>query len=107
MRISRVVSAFLALAAPCVPPGPGNGSAATSATGAAADTSDDAAIVRAEQDYVDLLVQIMPEEATLVGLHARDGDLDDRSHAGFEKRISLEEQMLRDLKARFAHPHAS
>ncbi len=70
-------------------------------------TSDDAAIQKAGQDYVDLLVRISPETATELGLHGRDDELDDRTLAGFERDVELEEKMLADLKARFVSPHAS
>jgi len=81
----------------------------TSATVAvvAPPPSDDAAIARAGQDYVDLIVKISPETATQLGLHQRDEDLDDRTLAGFERDTALEEKMLADLQTKFASPHAS
>ncbi len=68
---------------------------------------DDAAIARAGQEYVDLIVKISPETATQLGLHERDADLDDRTLAGFEHDVGLEEKMLYDLKKRFAEPRAT
>ncbi len=68
---------------------------------------EDAEIARAGQDYVDLIVKISPETATQLGLHQRDEDLDDRTLAGFERDVALEEKMLADLQARFPSPHAS
>ena len=68
---------------------------------------DDAAIARAGQAYVDLVVKISPETATQLGIHDRDADLDDRTLAGFERDTVLEETMLADLKARFAEPRAT
>lgn len=69
--------------------------------------SDDADIEKAGQAFVDLMAKISPENATALGLHQYDADLDDRTLAGFEANVVLEEKMLADLKARFATPHAS
>ena len=69
--------------------------------------ADDAAIDKAAQAYVDLLLDISPESATGLGLHAKDGLLDDRSLDGFEANTKKEEAMLADLKMRFANPNAS
>src|SRR5215472_11223979 len=107
MAKPHLYAALLTFAAACTPPGAGAGAGATTAGGAAASTEDDVAIQRAEQDYLDLIVQIEPEEASQLGLHSRDGDLDDRSRGGFDKRIALQEGMLRDLRSRFEHPRAS
>jgi uncharacterized protein (DUF885 family) len=79
---------------------------APTAAGAAA-APDDAAILRAEQDYTDFVVATSPEHATILGLHARDGELDDRSLAAWNATVAREEAMLRDLQARFASPRAS
>ena len=69
--------------------------------------ADDAAIDKAAQAYVDLVLDISPESATGLGLHARDGLLDDRSLEGFEANTKKEEAMLKDLQTRFANPNAS
>jgi len=79
----------------------------TTAPAAGGDTSDDAAIAAAEKAYIDLVVEIMPESATALGLHANDGSLDDRSAAGQAKIIAREKTMLQDLEKRFANAHAS
>ena len=68
---------------------------------------DDAAIERAEQDYLDFLVAASPEEATQLGLHARDADLDDRSLVAWTANLAREEAMLKGLRERFASPKAS
>jgi uncharacterized protein (DUF885 family) len=73
----------------------------------ASSNVDDAEIAKAGQAYVDLVVKISPETATQLGLHDRDADLDDRTLAGFERDLGLEEKMLADLKSRFAEPRAS
>ena len=104
--------AFVALAA-CSPapspeaPKPTPQATVTASAKPPEPPSDDAAIARAGQDYVDLIVKISPESATQLGLHQRDEDLDDRTLAGFERDTVLEETMLADLKTRFATPHAS
>jgi uncharacterized protein (DUF885 family) len=72
-----------------------------------AANADDADIAKAGQAYVDLIVKISPETATQLGLHDRDAELDDRTLAGFERDVGLEEKMLGELKERFATPHAS
>jgi uncharacterized protein (DUF885 family) len=66
-----------------------------------AANADDAAIAKAGQDFVDLIATISPETATELGLHQHDTELDDRSIAGFEHNVALEEKMLADLEARF------
>jgi uncharacterized protein (DUF885 family) len=68
---------------------------------------DDAAVQRAGQEYLDLLVEISPESATALGLHKNDAELDDRTVAGFDKAVDREEAMLRSLKERFKTPKLS
>jgi uncharacterized protein (DUF885 family) len=91
--------------APSAPPAPS--SVAPVASTDAAPPSDDAAIAAAAQAYVDLVVANSPEEATALGIHTRDTELEDRSLAGFEAAIAREEKMLASLRTRFAHPNAS
>ena len=69
--------------------------------------SDDAAIAEACQAYVDLQATMFPERATILGMHTRDTELEDRSHDGYELATASEEKMLVGLKARFSSPHAS
>jgi uncharacterized protein (DUF885 family) len=99
-------------AAPAPPPGaappiPQSAAAPTSAEPALPDTSDDAAIARAGQDYVDWLAAAMPEEATGLGVHTHDADLDAYDLATADANVAREEAMLADLRARFAAPRAS
>jgi hypothetical protein len=68
---------------------------------------DDAAVQKAGQEYLDLLVEIAPESATALGLHKNDAELDDRSVAGFDKAVDREEAMLKSLKERFTTPKLS
>ena len=68
---------------------------------------DDAAIQRAGQEYLDLLVEISPETATSLGLHKNDAELDDRTIAGHDRGVEREEVMLKALKERFKTPKAS
>lgn len=68
---------------------------------------DDAAIAKAVDDYLDLLVEVHPERATALGLHARDAELDDRTIAGFDDATDREAAMLDALEERFASPRAS
>jgi uncharacterized protein (DUF885 family) len=72
-----------------------------------ADTSDDAAIERAQKDYVALVIAISPETATALGDHSRDTELDTYTRDGEEADLKREEAMLADLHARFQAPHAS
>jgi len=58
---------------------------------AASDTSDDAAIERAEKEYVKLLVSISPESATALGDHSRDDELDMYTREGEEADLKREE----------------
>lgn len=71
------------------------------------DTPDDAAIAKAGQEYLDLLVEISPESATSLGLHKRDTELDDRTVAGHDKGVEREEALLASLRERFKAPRAS
>ena len=68
---------------------------------------DDAAVQKAGQEYLDLLVEIAPESATALGLHKNDAELDDRTIAGFDKAVDREEAMLKSLKERFRTPKLS
>lgn len=106
MKVVRALGLSIALVGGCAAhtPTPEKPRSAPSATTPA---TDDDAIARAGQAYVDLLVQISPETATQLGLHARDTELDDRSLAGFERDLAREQAMLDDLTKRFAHPNAS
>ena len=64
------------------------------ATPPEAKDPDDAAVQKAGQEYLDLLVEISPETATALGLHKNDAELDDRTIAGFDKAVDREEAML-------------
>jgi uncharacterized protein (DUF885 family) len=68
---------------------------------------DDAAVQKAAQEYLDLLVEISPETATSLGLHKNDAELDDRTTAGFDKAVDREKAMLDALKERFKSPKLS
>ncbi len=94
-------------APPPAPPPPASTALAPPAPPAPAANADDAAIAKAEQAYLDLLVEISPETATSLGLHAKDTELDDKSAEGVLRDAAREETMLRDLDARFANVHAS
>lgn len=68
---------------------------------------DDAEIAKAVDAYFDLIAEIHPEYATMLGLHAHDGDLDDRSIPGHDKVTQREADMLDSLEKQFANPKAS
>ena len=68
---------------------------------------DDAAVQKAGQEYLDLLVDISPETATSLGLHKNDAELDDRTTAGHDKAVEREKAMLDSLKERFKAPRLS
>jgi uncharacterized protein (DUF885 family) len=93
------------------PPPRARPSAATvdpaSRSSAPAPDADDAAVQKAGQAYLDLLVEISPETATSLGLHKRDAELDDRTIAGFDRATDREEAMLAALKERFQAPRLS
>jgi uncharacterized protein (DUF885 family) len=74
---------------------------------AAAPNRDDAAIEQAEHAYLDLYAELHPEEATSMGLHTRDSELDDRSRDGIGVAMARETAMLASLRSRFEHPVAS
>ncbi len=81
--------------------------AASPATPKAAENEDDAAIAKAAQEYLDLLVEIHPEQATALGLHKNDAELEDRTIAGHDKATDRQEAMAKSLRTRFASPKAS
>jgi uncharacterized protein (DUF885 family) len=63
-----------------------------------------AAVAQAGQEYIDLTVAISPENATQLGLHQRDEELDDRTLAGFARDTRREEDLLKELARRFPTP---
>jgi len=110
MRFSRLVplaALLAACAAPSSPPASPPPSHADAAGRISEDTSDDAAVAHAEQEYLDLVTSIYPEHATELGIHARDTELDDRTLAANAAGLAREEAMLKGLQARFAQPRAS
>lgn len=62
-------------------------------------------MAKAAQEYLDLVVELFPERATALGLHARDGELEDRTIAGEDRAIEREEAMLESLRKRFDGGH--
>jgi uncharacterized protein (DUF885 family) len=62
----------------------------------------DAAVQKAGQEYLDLLVEISPETATWLGIHKNDAELDDRTTKAYDVAVDREEAMLKSLKERFA-----
>jgi len=64
--------------------------------------ADDAAVQKAGEEYLALLLDVSPETATTLGLHARDAELDDRTAAAHENALAREEAFARSLTARFA-----
>ncbi|MBS2012953.1 MAG: DUF885 domain-containing protein [Deltaproteobacteria bacterium] len=61
----------------------------------------DAELAKAAQEYLDLLVDISPEEATALGLHKNDALLDDRTIVGEDKALEREEALAKSLRERF------
>jgi uncharacterized protein (DUF885 family) len=74
---------------------------------AAKDETDDAAVAKAGQEFLDLFVEIMPEQATALGLHKNDALLEDRTIAGHDKNVDREEAMAKALRERFKSPKLS
>ena len=70
-------------------------------TRAATRAATPAAVDEAARAYVELVCELSPETATVLGRHERDHDLDDRTPDGFARGLGREEAMLRDLHARF------
>jgi uncharacterized protein (DUF885 family) len=106
-KLGRLVVSILFLAAACGAPAPPSIVVPRVERRTVEDTRDDAEIARAGQAYIDFVVATSPERATILGIHSRDGDLDDRTLTSFENALAREERMLVDLRARFALPHAS
>jgi len=68
---------------------------------------DDEEIAKAGRRFLDLLVEVHPEKATALGLHARDHELDDRTIVGSDHATEREAAFLKSLEERFASPRAS
>ncbi len=85
------------------------GATATASIGAspADDHADDAAIAKAGEEYLQLFAEIHPEDATALGLHEHDAELEDRSIVGHDKAIESEVALLESLEKRFQSPKAS
>lgn len=69
--------------------------------------ADEAALQKAAQDYLDLVVDISPETATSLGLHQNDAELDDRTVVGDDRATAREQAMLDALEGRFKAPDLS
>ena len=68
---------------------------------------DDAAIGKAGQEYLDLVVEDWPESATYLGIHRSDARLDPRATADFDAAVDREDAMAKALRERFKSPRAS
>src|SRR5580692_9873959 len=102
MRFAPLLFLVVACAAP--PPAPAVAvpqGRVPSAGPAFEDTSDDAAIARAGEAYLALVTSIHPEQATQLGIHSADAELDDRSLEGEERAVGREEAMAGDLASKF------
>jgi uncharacterized protein (DUF885 family) len=62
---------------------------------------DDTGIEEAGRAYLDLLVAVRPEEATALGLHGGDAELDDRTIGGHDAATDREEALLKSVEERF------
>jgi uncharacterized protein (DUF885 family) len=71
------------------------------------ENPDDEAIARAEKDFVDMVARLWPENATTLGLHDKDDELDPRDQKGWDKALDEEDRMLAQLRERFKAPKAS
>ncbi len=93
------------------PPGDapaGTPSPATSASAAAATPPrEDALVDELAKVYLDVLLTTSPEQATLLGLHKRDGALDDRSAAGVELARKTRAMLLDGVRKVKANPRLS
>lgn len=108
---------MVAAAGACTPPGPpavsppATGSASAATPGSSASLAPptepprgakgDQEVAKAAQEYLDLLVEISPEQATGLGLHKNDALLDDRTIVGDDKAIEREEALLKSFRERF------
>jgi len=113
---ARTIAFILALTAcggaPSSTNVPGDKNASQGPGGSAGSTliqtqNDDAAVDEAGKAYVDLIVQISPEQATTLGIHTRDTELDDRSREANDRIMGMEEAMLEGLEKRFHDAHLS
>jgi uncharacterized protein (DUF885 family) len=107
-RLAAGVALGAALLAPGCAATAGRGGQPSASSGANDEIGpDDAAIAEAGEAFVALVVATSPESATTLGIHRRDTELDDRSAPGVARILAVEEQMLAELRARFASPRAS
>jgi uncharacterized protein (DUF885 family) len=84
------------------PPDAGvTGPAVSTASPPTTDTSpprEDALVDELAKAYLDVLLATSPEEATILGLHAKDGVLDDRTQAGVEQARKTRATILGTVK---------
>lgn len=84
------------------PATPAASASTTTSTGTSTTQSpasaDDAAIDKAAKQYLDLLVELYPENATFLGIHTQDGELNPYVIASLDKAIDREAKLLEDLK---------
>lgn len=77
--------------------------AASHAAAARAEPSnDDRLVTQAGQEFLDVFVDVHPEDATALGLHQRDGELEDRTIEGHDKATDREEALLAAIERRLA-----
>ncbi len=62
----------------------------------------DAEVAIASREWLDQMIEVSPEQASSLGLHARDAELDDRTTEGFARNLAREEALLDTLRKRFA-----
>jgi len=95
---------------------PPDGGAPTAANGATTTTvpsadatppREDALVDELAKVYLDILLSTSPERATYLGLHKRDGALDDRSAAGIAKARSVQATLLEGVRKLKPNPKLS
>ncbi len=89
-----LVPLVLSVVSACATPSTSPSVPSPSTVHAKAAGADDALVTASAKAYLDLLVETSPEAATLLGLHSREADLDDRSKAAFENGLVKKEKLL-------------
>lgn len=69
--------------------------------------TDDEAIAKGGKEYLALFAELHPEDATALGLHEHDTELEDRTAVGHDKATDREEALLKSLEDRLKAPRAS
>jgi uncharacterized protein (DUF885 family) len=96
---TALLSAALAACQPQTPPTPSASDSASPAAGTKADSQTDAAFAALSKEWLDGWLQLNPVNATQVGDHRFDNEVDDLGTAGRQKADDFSKKILAELDA--------